>query len=91
MPLSGMALLDDHHPHHRDHDYLWFLGVRPQWQSKGHGSALRGLLVRADRTSTATYLGATSPDNRRLYQRSRGRTPSSGSLVTSSRSWYWSC
>jgi GNAT superfamily N-acetyltransferase len=44
--------------------------TRTQWQSKGHGSALlRALLERADHTGTPTYLEATSPDNRRLYQR----------------------
>ena len=68
--LEIMALLDDNHPHHTDHHYIWFLGVRPQWQGRGHGTALlRALLDRADRTDTSVYLEATSPDNRRLYQR----------------------
>jgi ribosomal protein S18 acetylase RimI-like enzyme len=65
-----LALLDDNHPHHAEHDYLWFLAVRPAWQGLGHGSALlRAVLDRADRTGTPAYLDATSPDNRRLYER----------------------
>jgi GNAT superfamily N-acetyltransferase len=65
-----IALLDDNHPHHADHDYLWLLGVRPGLQGCGLGTAmLRAVLDRADRTGVAAYLEATSPDNRRLYQR----------------------
>jgi len=65
-----VALLDDNHPHHAEHDYLWFAAVRPAWQGRGYGSALlRAVLDRADRTGTPAYLDATSPDNRRLYER----------------------
>lgn len=65
-----IALLDDNHPHHADHDYLWLLAVRPARQGHGHGGALlRAVLDRADRDGTPAYLEATSPDNRRLYQR----------------------
>jgi GNAT superfamily N-acetyltransferase len=68
--LEIIALLDDNHPHDVEHDYLWFLGVRPQWQGSGHGSTLlRALLDRADRSGTPVYLEATSPENRRLYLR----------------------
>ncbi len=43
-----------------------FLGL----QGCGLGTAmLRAVLDRADRTGVAAYLEATSPDNRRLYQR----------------------
>lgn len=65
-----IALLEDNHPRHADHHYLWFLGVRPDRQGRGHGSALlRTVLDRADRTATPAYLEATSPANRRLYER----------------------
>lgn len=68
--LALISLLDEHHPRHADHHYLWFLGVRPAWQGRGYGSALlRAVLDDADRTGTPAYLEATSPDNCRLYQR----------------------
>jgi ribosomal protein S18 acetylase RimI-like enzyme len=65
-----VTLLDDHHPHHAEHDYLWFLAVRPDRHGRGHGSALlRAVLDRADGNGTPAYLDATSSDNRRLYER----------------------
>ena len=65
-----IALLDDNHPHHADHHYLWLLGVQPGLQGRGLGTAmLRAVLDRADRTGVPAYLEATSPDNRRLYER----------------------
>jgi len=62
-----VALLDHNHPHHAEHAYLWFLAVRPAWQERGHGSALLRAVL--DRAGTPAYLDATSPDNRRLYER----------------------
>lgn len=68
--LDVMGLLDEHHPHHAAHDYLWFIGVAPQRRGRGQGGAmLRTVLDRADRSGTPAYLEATSPDNRRLYER----------------------
>jgi len=68
--MEIITLLDENHPHHADHDYLWLLGVRPDAQGRRHGtSLLRAVLERADRTGTPAYLEATSPDNRRLYER----------------------
>lgn len=68
--MELIALLDDNHPHHAEHHYLWFLGVRPARQGRGHGSALlRAVLDDADRTGTPAYLEATSTDNVRLYER----------------------
>lgn len=52
------------------HDYLFFLGTRPEWRSRGLGSALlRGVLERCDREGRPAYLEATSEGNRRLYHR----------------------
>jgi GNAT superfamily N-acetyltransferase len=50
--------------------YLNFIGVVPEEQGTGVGSALlRASLARCDRDGIAAYLEATSPDNRRLYER----------------------
>jgi len=65
-----ITLLDENHPHHTDHDYLWLLGVAPDRQGHGYGSAmLRAVLGRGDRDGVPAYLEATSPDNVRLYER----------------------
>ena len=64
-----VALLDEHHPHEA-HRYLWFVGVAPGAQGSGVGTALlEPVLAAADRAGEASYLEATSKDNRRLYER----------------------
>ena len=67
--MRGLSLMDAAHPH-EDHWYLWFVGVAPQWRGAGLGSALmRPILDRADAERMPAYLEATSPLNRRLYER----------------------
>ena len=67
--VVAMELMDGCHPQ-QPHDYLWFLGTRPGWQSRGLGSALlREVLDRSDREARPAYLEATSVGNRRLYLR----------------------
>lgn len=62
-------LLDQHHPD-QDCAYLQFMGVVPEHQGRGLGSRLlTTVLGGCDATDTPAYLEATSPDNRRLYQR----------------------
>jgi ribosomal protein S18 acetylase RimI-like enzyme len=64
-----VELLEANHPQEPSH-YLWFLAVRPEAQGLGVGSAmLASALARCDRDGTPGYLEATSPDNRRLYER----------------------
>jgi ribosomal protein S18 acetylase RimI-like enzyme len=64
-----VALLEEHHPHDPCW-YLNFLGVRVAAQRRGTGGALlRSALAVADRDGQPAYLEATSPDNRRLYER----------------------
>jgi GNAT superfamily N-acetyltransferase len=64
-----LALMDEKHPR-EPHYYLFLLGTRPEWQSRGIGSALmKVVLDRADREETPAYLEATSEGNKRLYLR----------------------
>lgn len=52
------------------HGYLFFLGTRPSWQSRGIGSGLlEQVLEPWDRAGLPAYLEATSEANKRLYLR----------------------
>jgi ribosomal protein S18 acetylase RimI-like enzyme len=63
-------LFDTHHPGHESHAYLMFVGVRPDRQNEGVGTALLcDRFVDLDATRTPAYLEASSPHNRRLYSR----------------------
>jgi len=63
-----MELLSETHPHEPCW-YLNFIGVAPDHQGRERGSALlRAALDRADRDGVRAYLGATSEQNRRLYE-----------------------
>ena len=65
----GLAVMDTGHPR-RPHWYLDSLGVDPDWQGKGIGSALmQPVLVRCDRERMPAYLNAGSPRSRDLYVR----------------------
>ena len=69
-----IGLLDENHPHD-DCWYLNLIGVDPVRQGRGIGSALlRAVLHRADRDGMPAYVEATSPENRRLYERHGFRT-----------------
>jgi ribosomal protein S18 acetylase RimI-like enzyme len=57
------------HPQ-RPHWYLFAIGVEPDRQGRGVGSALlRGVLDRCDAAGEAAYLEASTETNVRLYQR----------------------
>jgi GNAT superfamily N-acetyltransferase len=67
--VAVMERMEEYHPE-EPHDYLNFLGTRPEWQSRGLGSALlREVLDRCDREGRPAFLDATSEGNRRLYCR----------------------
>jgi GNAT superfamily N-acetyltransferase len=69
--LRLFALLESEHPKDRPHWYLPFVGVEPDWQGKGIGTALlQPVLERCDREGLGAYLEASSPRNRACYERS---------------------
>jgi ribosomal protein S18 acetylase RimI-like enzyme len=67
--LGVLNAIETKHPHDH-HYYLPLVGIAPDWQGRGFGSALlRPMLERCDRESVPAYLEATSPRNRALYER----------------------
>ena len=67
--LRGFNLMESKHPNDR-HYYLPLVGVEPNWQGRGIGTALlQPMLERCDREGVAAYLEATTPRNRTCYER----------------------
>jgi GNAT superfamily N-acetyltransferase len=63
------ALFAEHHPT-TPYWHLQLLGTVPERQGQGIGSVLlSAVLGRCDREGAPAYLEATSPENRRLYER----------------------
>lgn len=67
--LRALATLERNHPAD-DHYYLVFMGVQPQSQGRGIGSALMfPILQRCDAERMPAYLESSSARNRALYER----------------------
>ena len=67
--IRAIAALEANHPHER-HWYLPFIGVRPDRQGNGIGSALLAHMeARLDAEGLPAYLEASSERNRALYVR----------------------
>lgn len=67
--LRAIQGLESNHPH-TPHFYLPFAGVVPERQGQGiGGTLLTPVLERCDRDAIPAYLEASSPINRRLYER----------------------
>jgi GNAT superfamily N-acetyltransferase len=65
----GVDSFEKVHPHER-HYYLPFVGVAPESQGRGLGTALMGpVLEKCDRERMPAYLEATSVGSRRCYER----------------------
>jgi ribosomal protein S18 acetylase RimI-like enzyme len=63
-----VPLMDEVHP--EAHDYIAFVGVRPELRGQGIGTTLvNELHARSDAAGTPTYLEASSDANLRLYER----------------------
>ncbi|KOG38155.1 GNAT family N-acetyltransferase [Streptomyces resistomycificus] len=58
------------HPSDRAHAYLWMIGVAPEHQGEGLGTALiASALDRCDREGLPAYLEASNARSRKLYER----------------------
>jgi GNAT superfamily N-acetyltransferase len=67
--LRALTVLEGKHPS-EPHYYLAFVGVEPEWQGRGLGSAvLEPILERCDRDGMPAFLEASTPRNRVLYER----------------------
>jgi ribosomal protein S18 acetylase RimI-like enzyme len=67
--LRAIATVESKHPR-SDHYYLAFVGVEPDRQGRGIGTALmRPVLERCDRQGLPAYLEATTRRNLACYQR----------------------
>lgn len=67
--VAVTSLMEEHHPQ-QTCAYLFFVGVEPAMQGRGHGSALMAPVLRhCDAQRTPAYLEATTTRNRDLYVR----------------------
>jgi GNAT superfamily N-acetyltransferase len=67
--MRALTTLESDHPE-TPHYYLPIVGVEPDRQGRGIGTALmRPILDRCDQTATPAYLEATTPRNRACYLR----------------------
>jgi GNAT superfamily N-acetyltransferase len=68
--LRSRLRMEGRHPRKPPHWYLAFMGVAPEWQGKGLGTALmRPALEVLDAAGTPAYLESSTPRSRALYQR----------------------
>jgi GNAT superfamily N-acetyltransferase len=83
------AAVADRYPTGEPHDYLTFLGVRPDLQGRGIGTALLGdHHARLDAAGRAAYLEADDPRNRALYLR-HGYADRGDPIVLEGRTLMW--
>jgi ribosomal protein S18 acetylase RimI-like enzyme len=67
--LRAIATIESNHPR-RSHFYLAFVGLEPERQGRGLGTALlRRILDRCDEDGMPCYLEASAPRNRACYER----------------------
>ena len=70
LALRSRLRMEGRHPRSPSHWYLAVMGVAPEWQGKGVGTALmRPGLEALDAARVPAYLEASTPRSRALYQR----------------------
>ena len=70
LALRSRLKMEGRHPRKPPHWYLAFMGVAPEWQGRGLGTALmRPALEALDAAGTPAYLESSTPRSRALYQR----------------------
>lgn len=70
LALWSRIRMDSRHPKGPPHWYLAVMGVAPEWQGKGLGTALmRPGLDQIDAASLPAYLESSTPRSRALYER----------------------
>ena len=70
LALRSRLLMERRHPRRPSHWYLAVMGVAPEWQGKGLGSALmKPALDSLDADGVPSYLESSTPRSRALYQR----------------------
>ena len=70
LALRSRLRMEGRHPRKPPHWYLAFMGVAPEWQGRGHGTALmQPALEILDAAGTPAYLESSTPRSRALYQR----------------------
>jgi ribosomal protein S18 acetylase RimI-like enzyme len=68
--LTVLNMMEKKHPKEPPHYYLAVLGVEPELQGRGFGSALmQPVLARCDRERIGAYLESSKPRNVALYER----------------------
>jgi ribosomal protein S18 acetylase RimI-like enzyme len=68
--MAALTLVEKHHPKEPGHYYLAVLGVEPELQGRGFGSALMApMLARCDRDGVPAYLESSKERNVVLYER----------------------
>jgi ribosomal protein S18 acetylase RimI-like enzyme len=71
LALRSRLLMESRHPRSPSHWYLAVMGVAPEWQGRGLGTALmRPALEALDAARIPAYLESSTPRSRSLYQRS---------------------
>ena len=68
--MTAIQTMEKRHPKKRPHYYLPVLGVEPEFQGRGFGSALmQPVLARCDRNRVGAYLESSKRRNVALYER----------------------
>jgi GNAT superfamily N-acetyltransferase len=70
LALRSRLRMEGRHPRRPAHWYLAVMGVAPEWQGRGLGTALMGpALETLDARRVPAYLEASTPRSRALYER----------------------